>query len=744
MRLKTIFKLTAVGAVALVIALIAVAKSIDVNRYRPFLLQSAQAVLGRDLRIEGPIKLNLSLAPSLVAEDIVLANTPWGSRPEMLRIKRIEAQIGLVPLLFREVAIRRMVLVEPDLLLEQDGKGHANWTFSTAAADQTPSANSTGTPTNFRVGRVSVRDGRVEYKDGSISHVVRIQRFTADADTLISPIGVKLSGFWNDKAIDVSGVLGPVADLLGTGHFQTQPYPIKLKAVLPGMLATIDGQISGDKLGDPTLALKITADAADLSEAAHLLGYDLPALGAARLSMMLGGTASQPSFSDIDAALGRKDAAALTLKGAVKQPLQLAGVDLILTAEGASLAGINKPLALGLPAIGPFKASGRLRNDGPGWKVSDLKTAIGHSDAAGDISFRLDGRRPLIDARLTSTQIDLEELLHSEAPKTTQPDGRLLSDQPMDLSTLSALDGSVLWKSERVKDGPLLAHGVDLSVSLSGGKLQSTANSVLVAGGKAKGKLVIDSAANPPAFAATLNADKIGLGEVLKAFDVTPVLSGGRSDIRLALQGTGRTPHAIAAKLNGETVIVTGQGSLDGVYADALATDVIRQLSPWNKERDAALQCMVGRFVVTDGLAKTETLLLDTSRMTVGGHGSINLNSETIDLTLSPRPKDPSLLSLAMPLDVGGSLMDPSVAPNKGAIVKGVAGAMSSIALGPLGLIVPLVSTGSDDNNPCLAAIAQAQKAQSSGGRKPGKGKKTEPEKTEGGLEGLLQGLLGN
>jgi hypothetical protein len=59
---------------------------------------------------------------------------------------------------------------------------------------------------------------------------------------------------------------------------------------------------------------------------------------------------------------------------------------------------------------------------------------------------------------------------------------------------------------------------------------------------------------------------------------------------------------------------------------------------------------------------------------------------------------------LALPLDIGGTLAHPSVTPNRGAIVKGVAGA------GPLGVLLPLATAGGDDVNACLAALNQVKK----------------------------------
>jgi hypothetical protein len=72
-----------------------------------------------------------------------------------------------------------------------------------------------------------------------------------------------------------------------------------------------------------------------------------------------------------------------------------------------------------------------------------------------------------------------------------------------------------------------------------------------------------------------------------------------------------------------------------------------------------------------------------------------------LDLTVTPRPKDAGLLGLALPLDIGGTLAHPTVTPNRGAIVKGLAGAVAS---------APIVSAGGDDGNACLITVNQPKK----------------------------------
>ena len=85
---------------------------------------------------------------------------------------------------------------------------------------------------------------------------------------------------------------------------------------------------------------------------------------------------------------------------------------------------------------------------------------------------------------------------------------------------------------------------------------------------------------------------------------------------------------------------------------------------------------------------------------TVTGQGSVNLASESLDFTLTPRPAGQTP---AVQIDLGGSLLHPSVAPARAAYVKNVPGMVSDAAS-------PLMTFASD-GNPCFVALAQGRRA---------------------------------
>ena len=133
-----------------------------------------------------------------------------------------------------------------------------------------------------------------------------------------------------------------------------------------------------------------------------------------------------------------------------------------------------------------------------------------------------------------------------------------------------------------------------------------------------------------------------------------------------------------------------------GSYVDLLGADLLGTIAPWAKSiKDASVNCMASFFHVRRGIAINDGLLLDTSRVTVAGKGKIDFRTEKYDLRLMPRPKDPSLLSLAAPIVVKGRLDSPDLYPDELNVARNIAEMVAGGLINPFIVLVPLVSTGS-------------------------------------------------
>src|SRR5258708_22178971 len=154
------------GAVilGLLAAAFAYLATIDFDRYRPLLAEEVKAATGRDFVIGGRLDLKLSLTPTLAVTDLHLANAAGGSRPDMMTIERLEAQIALRPLLSGELLVTRLVLVGADILLATDAHGRGNWVFG--GSGQVAPAIAGDRSLTLAVDDVAVSAARLAYHDG--------------------------------------------------------------------------------------------------------------------------------------------------------------------------------------------------------------------------------------------------------------------------------------------------------------------------------------------------------------------------------------------------------------------------------------------------------------------------------------------------------------------------------------------------------------------------------------------------
>jgi uncharacterized protein involved in outer membrane biogenesis len=101
---------------------------LDPNDYKSEIIEAVRNATGRTLTLNGPVRLSRSLWPTIEVSDVTLANLPGGSRPDIARAERIEAQLLLPALLWHRIEVVKLTLVGPNILFEQVGS-MPNWVF---------------------------------------------------------------------------------------------------------------------------------------------------------------------------------------------------------------------------------------------------------------------------------------------------------------------------------------------------------------------------------------------------------------------------------------------------------------------------------------------------------------------------------------------------------------------------------------------------------------------------------------
>src|SRR5437773_2777075 len=169
----------------------------------------------------------------------------------MVRAKRVEVQVALLPLLSRRFEVVEFTLTNPVIVLETDAKGRANWDFespSTATAATPPMPAPAAAMSAFGLGNFSVDNGTLMYVDGASGKTTRviIDRLAVHARRGDAPVEAEFRGKIDDFALTLTGNFGPI-DALRAGRW---PYPVAAKGTFDEKSAAITTKlaIQGDTI----------------------------------------------------------------------------------------------------------------------------------------------------------------------------------------------------------------------------------------------------------------------------------------------------------------------------------------------------------------------------------------------------------------------------------------------------------------------------------------------------------------
>jgi len=268
---------------AVIVALVAGAialSTVDLNRHVAFVEAKAKEATGRELKIKGDIGFKLSLFPTVAAHGVSFQNAAWGSRPLLASAKRVEVQIALLPLLVGDVVIRRVALLEPDVLLEVNAKGEKNWAFAPSGpTERTAPEGEEAAGVDVR--KIAIHNGALRYRQAKprLEHRAKIERFELDLARGFDALDFDGKGAVNDVPVELEGSV----DNLQQAGEEGATGRIELDATVGGNTLQLSGTVplaAGALVGfDARFSAKLD-DAATLRK---MLRRPVPSLPPAKL-----------------------------------------------------------------------------------------------------------------------------------------------------------------------------------------------------------------------------------------------------------------------------------------------------------------------------------------------------------------------------------------------------------------------------------------------------------------------------
>jgi uncharacterized protein involved in outer membrane biogenesis len=197
-------------------------------------------------------------------------------------------------------------------------------------------------------------------------------------------------------------------------------------------------------------------------------------------------------------------------------------------------------------------------------------------------------------------------------------------------------------------------------------------------------------------------------------------------DLEARLTGAGNTYRKLAASLNGRIKAIQGEGRVNNSSVNLLLSDVLYELfqalNPISRsEPTTRLNCAVYIVNLTDGIANIQSIVLQTDRLNIVSTGTVDLNTERINVDFSTRPRKGLGLSASMITNpwirLGGTLSRPAIAldPGSATVATGAAVATGGLSILAKGFWDRFLTT----RDPCGRALERDAELQARKAKQP-------------------------
>ncbi|MEZ5815920.1 MAG: AsmA family protein [Hyphomicrobiaceae bacterium] len=672
-----------VGLIAVGVGALVLSPPVDLVRAR--IVAEVERQTGRKLDVASAgVSFASGLGVSL--DRIALSAPPAMGGDALLSAERIDVSLALLPLLLmREVKVDRLTLVKPVLRLRVDREGRRSWDFA-ALGDLSPrlpvrfaqasgQANDAGAlPPVVRdfmrnaspprrqflagletlsLADVRIVGGTLRYADArsAFAHEMTAFDATVSLPNASGPLSVRGRGRLSGEPVSVELKLDRVRDLL-------LDRPVAFSAALDGksVTASFSGKVEAGArpLGEGKLAVR-SPSAAGLARLLGLPLSGLDAMSAISVEGQLRATSESVMLTSANVAAGASSGTGtLGLETASERPrlianLRLAKFDVDQISAVTWSGAPRHPAATAPASVGPTGSAGRFAAPAaapagePPRSITDLLEREGTQPSGSSPATRVKGFRKRL-----SNQWDVDAL---------------------DATVLRAFDVEARLHIASLQADKLSAENVQTGIELTDGVLRLNLAEGRIAGGAVRGLASIDAREPSLTVGVNLSGDGLALKPLLALLGVDLIEGNGR--VILAVSAKGASERELVSTLAGRAELKVTDGALVGWDADAIVAGLGRGQVPPTERNLAArtpFKLMSGNFNISQGVARSRDLRLDSRTVVAAGTGTINIVDRNVDVVLKPRLASGGI---EVPIRIAGHWDSPT-------LVADVAGALKS------------------------------------------------------------------
>jgi len=425
------------------------------------------------------------------------------------------------------------------------------------------------------------------------------------------------------------------------------------------------------------IAWQIRVDISTDETLSLLLGHPLPDLGKIHGDVKLSDADGSLGIDKLEIASEQEDLLNIKFFGWFGNHRETKQLDMQADISVQSLETIGLLLGQNWPASKPAKLTGKIKSKNQ-QGAFDGTLILGTTEINAEVSGSLGEPRPILKGKVETKALHLVDFGFPEtAPEEADGDtqkvekkgqavvassSKLFSEAPLSLDWLKKFDLDLdITANEVVGTGAKLKSFVIPLRIMDGGKLLMTPAALIYDEGAVLVDFIIDSKATPPRAGFKITADDVSVGKSL-AHVGAQVPVDGSLNINVDLSSQGQSAAEMAENLNGVIELGMENIKMPRRTAELLTVDLFGWAlsSTFGRARQTKLDCGIAKLKVDKGRLVSEIFFLDGPNLTLSGEGSVDLGSETLDLSFFPKKKS-KLFSNVTPINITGSISKPSV-----------------------------------------------------------------------------------
>ena len=497
------------GLAALVVILGLAWVMVPKDRIINFALDRVEAQTGRDISVGGDAELKIFPNLVVVADQVSVANADWSDRGAMMSADRLDVSVSMAALFGGDIVISRLSLIRPDILLERNESGQANWVFG---SDQTEMRDTSQTDSDaietagtdgadvplIEIPIAEIVDGQIRYRD----------RMTGQ-DITVRDISAELRMPSLDQPVTFAGAL----------TYGARPITLAASAELP------------EDFGNTT----------PLPFGAEVTVSDGGALS-------INGTAT--TLGNVTGDL----------------VLDLSSTQNFLSAFDVSVSGLTNNLGAAV------QASTKLTLDGDALSLSDMVAQLGVNRLSGRVSAEF-SETPYVSGALNVGTLDLRRADGAAPKSgggngTSTAAATGWSQDPLDLGALGLVNADLGVTGDALITDTLRIDGFSGQIRIKNARAVFTLNELNAYRGAGAGEFVLN-ARNGLSTAIRFQGNAVDLNPLMSdMLDVNSI--EGRANVNLDLLGVGSSVDGIMKSLSGTAGFNVDSGRWTGMDLDRL------------------------------------------------------------------------------------------------------------------------------------------------------------------------------